>query len=107
MIRGQTDASRHPGTVYLLHFEPRYKHAGHYIGWTLDRLDDRVAEHGTARGGRLPHVAHQNGCVITLARTWVGDRALERVLKNRGGAAPICPVCSGKAAYRRAGGTIQ
>jgi hypothetical protein len=22
------------GTVYVLHFEPAYKHAQHYVGWT-------------------------------------------------------------------------
>ena len=33
MIRG-TDPLPDPGTVYLLHFEPRYLHARHYLGWT-------------------------------------------------------------------------
>ncbi len=40
--------NRHPhdtvgvaGTVYVLHFEPAYHHARHYIGWALD-VDARL-----------------------------------------------------------------
>jgi len=38
-------------TVYLLHFDKRLKHAGHYMGVT-DDLPARLARHraGTARG---------------------------------------------------------
>jgi predicted GIY-YIG superfamily endonuclease len=47
---------RHPlGTVYLLHFDQRYEHAGHYTGWAED-LDHRQAQHQQGRGARLVEV---------------------------------------------------
>ena len=33
-------------SVYLLHIEPPYKHARHYIGWSKDFYpDDRINHH--------------------------------------------------------------
>ncbi len=93
MFRG-TAAAPFPGVVYLLHFEPRYKHAGHYIGWCENNVAARLARHLAGTGGRLPHVAHLAGCSVYVARTWVGDRTLERTLKNRKSAPRMCPVCS-------------
>lgn len=85
-------ARRQPG-VYLFHFSPRYKHAGHYIGYA-DHLPARIAEQLAGKGANLVQVALRNGCILTLARTWAGQgRKFERSLKNRGGAARICPIC--------------
>ena len=28
------DAQGVPGVVYVLHLEPPYRHAAHYVGWT-------------------------------------------------------------------------
>lgn len=41
--------------VYLLHFEPRYKHAGHYLGYAED-IERRVDEHrrGAERNAKAP-----------------------------------------------------
>jgi|SRR6185312_1987290 len=80
------------GTVYLLHFERRYKHAGHYIGWTTD-LDARLAQHRDGHGARLLAVITAAGIGWTLARTWTGTRARERSIKKQGGAARCCPEC--------------
>ena len=33
-------------SLYLLHIEPRYRHAGHYLGFTPDlRVNRRAMEH--------------------------------------------------------------
>ena len=89
------------GTVYLLHFdqwvgEPGHKGARHYMGWAEEgRLFRRLAEHEAGNGKATPVVRAllARGGSFALARTWKGDRFLERRLKNRGGAARLCPVC--------------
>ena len=78
------------GTVYLLHFDRRYGHPGHYTGWTSD-LTARLAEHAAGRGARLLAVITEAGIGWHLARTWVGCRSLERALKRQGGASRRCP----------------
>ena len=80
------------GTIYLLHIEPPYKHARHYMGWTKD-LDARMAEHLSGRGARLTQVILKAGCEIHLTRTWEGDRNEERRLKNHKWAPRKCPLC--------------
>jgi predicted GIY-YIG superfamily endonuclease len=81
-----------PGTVYLIHFDRRYKHAGHYLGWTSD-LAARLAEHARGQGARLMAVIRDAGITWQLARTWPGTRRRERQLKKRGGASRFCPLC--------------
>ena len=80
------------GTIYLLHFEHRYRHAGHYTGWTAD-LRQRLAEHEAGQGARLLAVVKAAGITWTLSRTWTGTRGDERALKRGGGAARHCPLC--------------
>jgi predicted GIY-YIG superfamily endonuclease len=80
------------GTVYLIHFDRRYKHAGHYLGWAKD-LAARLAEHARGQGARLMAVIKAAGIDWRLARTWVGTRARERQLKRQGGASRRCPLC--------------
>jgi len=49
-----------PGTVYVLHFERAYKHAGHYIGWTSgDDVTTRLNVHRQDRGSPLVGAAVQ------------------------------------------------
>ena len=90
------------GTVYLLHFERPYGHARHYCGWTVD-LESRLTAHATGHGARLMAVIHGAGIGWRLARTWPGvTRAVERALKNQGGASRRCPLCGIKPRTRRA-----
>ena len=43
------------------------------------------------------------GIDYAVVRVWKGaDRTFERRLHRRNGAAPLCPVCSGRAALGRA-----
>jgi predicted GIY-YIG superfamily endonuclease len=87
------------GTVYLLHFDTRYKHAGHYVGFTFD-LESRVADHLAGRGARLMEVIVDAGIGARLARTWSGSRRLERRIKNGKATPRLCPVCNPRAMRR-------
>lgn len=81
--------------VYLLHFDPPYRHAGHYLGWS-DDMERRTAHHLAGRGHNpLVDAALAAGSVVTVARTWPGaDRSFESRLK-RHGKTRVCPLCPG------------
>ncbi len=82
--------------VYLLHFDKPYKHARHYIGYTAN-MARRLHEHElTSKGAKLLQVASAAGIKFTIAKTWEGDRKLERQLKNRKNSAKLCPICRGE-----------
>lgn len=52
------------GTVYLIHFNSKYKHAQHYIGSTEQDLAARLAEHHATRWELLAQpviVDHRDG----------------------------------------------
>jgi len=95
-------AAESVGVVYLLHFDRRFGHAGHYTGWTTD-LPTRLAEHAAGRGARLLSVITAAGIGWQLARTWPGTRTRERSLKRQGGAARRCPLCRHQPRTREAG----
>jgi hypothetical protein len=87
------------GTVYLIHFERRLKHAGHYLGY-CHNLDERLGRHRAGSGARLMEVVSQSGIDWKVVRTWRGDRRFERRLKNRKNVPRrLCPVCRGEVAY--------
>jgi hypothetical protein len=89
------------GTVYLLHLDPPYKHARHYLGWaSAGNLGYRLAHHAAGSEANLLLHAAKAGGSWRIARTWAGDRHLERRLKRRGGAARVCPVCRPELAER-------
>lgn len=62
--------------IYILHFDPPFKHAGHYVGYTADTdVSRRVREHLEQRGRRpskLVRAALAAGCVVKLAGTLDG-----------------------------------
>jgi hypothetical protein len=86
--------------VYLLHFVPRYKHAGHYMGFAED-IGARVYAHEMwLTDVRLVRAAVAAGVSLQLARIWPGaDRNTERKLKGgmhakrTGSLARQCPIC--------------
>lgn len=82
------------GTVYLLHFDRPYRHARHYLGYT-DDLPARIERHLAGNGGRLLQVIKAAGIGFKVARTWEGDRSLERRLKSWHKSAQLCPICKG------------
>jgi anti-sigma regulatory factor (Ser/Thr protein kinase)/predicted GIY-YIG superfamily endonuclease len=80
------------GTVYLIHLNERYKHAGHYLG-RASNLEARLTHHARGTGANLLRVAREAGIGWQLARTWTGDRSRERQLKKQGGRSRLCPIC--------------
>jgi predicted GIY-YIG superfamily endonuclease len=82
-----------PGTVYVLHLDPPYKHAGHYVGWTATDVQGRLATHLAGRGSPLIRAAVAAGAQVELADTMPGSRALERRLKRWHKTSQFCPVC--------------
>jgi hypothetical protein len=86
-------------SIYVLHFEPAFGHARHYIGFTTDpEPDRRVREHlsCSAKGNPLVKAAVKSGSSVTLAHVFSGsgiDRNFERSLKNRADTARWCPCC--------------
>ncbi|HZQ06544.1 MAG TPA: endonuclease [Anaerolineae bacterium] len=87
------------GYVYLIHFRPRYKQAGHYLGYA-DDFRARFAEHLKGNGARLTQVAVESGIALELARVWKGDRKLERRLKRHKHSPLLCPRCNPRALFR-------
>jgi predicted GIY-YIG superfamily endonuclease len=81
--------------LYLLHLQPSYHHARHYLGYTRNHdLSQRLLAHIEGRGSPLVHAAVTAGCRILLAATWDGDRVLERTLKNWHNGPRLCPLCA-------------
>ena len=85
--------------VYLLHIEPPYYHARHYLGYADDyRLSERIAAHKTGHGSHLTKAVVAAGHKLTVVKVWLGgSRSLERELKNRKNVPrTLCPVCRGE-----------
>jgi predicted GIY-YIG superfamily endonuclease len=89
--------------VYLLHFERRYKHAGHYLGYTHD-LEARIRAHRLGQGARLMEVIAQAGIPFVVARTWEGGRDVEMALKTWKNGPKLCPICVQRAWVQKYGG---
>jgi hypothetical protein len=87
-------SSPQPGMIvsYLLHLDPPYRHAGHYLGSTPD-LERRLSEHGGLHGSPLLLAQKRAGGSWHLVRTWVGSRQKESELKSNNGKR-YCPECS-------------
>ena len=90
----------HFTTVYLIHFNKPYRHARHYLGFT-ENFEKRITDHLCGMGARLMEVVTNARIEWRVARTWRGDRRLERRLKNLHNAPALCPICSGKKAMKR------
>jgi hypothetical protein len=82
-----------PGTVYVLHFEPGYRHARHYVGWTAGDVATRVAMHLQGCGSPLIRAAIAAGADVKLVATYPGSRGLERRLKRWHKTSQFCPAC--------------
>jgi len=88
-------------TIYLIHIEPPYKQARHYLGSTENGAEERLTEHRARRGARLTQVAVDAGCQLLLVRTWEGGRNEERRLKNHKNSPRLCPLCNPQAWQKR------
>jgi predicted GIY-YIG superfamily endonuclease len=82
--------------IYLIHLDPPYKHAKHYLGYA-DDIEPRIRAHSLGRGARLTQVARDAGIIMILVRIWEGaDRTTERKFKNRSHVPMLCPICQGE-----------
>ena len=89
---------RQPG-CYLLHFDEKLAHAGHYLGASQD-VPWRLTQHGKADGSALMVAVKLAGIGWVLAREWRTTTAreaylLEVSLKRRKNGKSLCPVCKG------------
>lgn len=83
------------GLVYLLHFSRPYHHAKHYVGYTQD-LEQRYMTHLMGMGSPLVKAVVNAGIEVQVAKIFVGDRYLERAIKDRKNTPQICPICQGE-----------
>jgi len=60
------------GTVYVLHFDPAYRHARHYVAWTAGDVDAHPAAHLQGAGSPLIGAAVAAGVSIQLVATFPG-----------------------------------
>lgn len=90
--------------VYLLHFDepisPDHT-CQHYLGWVKQNLDQRFHDHRHSPDARLLQVAKERGIRFTFVRSWLGNRTLERRIKDQHNSRDFCPRCSGSDAYGR------
>lgn len=84
--------------VYLIHFEEKYHHSRHYIGFVdgkEDRLKSRIEYHRAGRGSKLLKAVAQALINFKVVRVWRdGDRNFERKLKNNKKSSRFCPICN-------------
>jgi hypothetical protein len=81
--------------VFLLHFDPPYRHARHRYVSALDRatLDRQLAAVHNGGGNGLLFAAKANGVAIEVVRSWDGGRCRAQQLRKCGSAARACPTC--------------
>lgn len=87
--------------LYLLHFDPPYLHAGHYLGFSGE-ISARLEQHAScgAKASPLVRAALDAGAAVSLVRVWLGgSRVLERRLKRGGGLSRHCPICRARGRY--------
>lgn len=79
--------------VYLLHFDKKFSHIQHYIGFTKD-LDKRMEYHKNGNGSKLLNALNKNNINYNIVRTWDEDGNFERRLKHLKNAPKLCPICN-------------
>ncbi len=81
--------------VYLIHFEKKFHHCQHYIGYTADEnFEKRISCHKKGVGSRLLRAVNLAGIAWEVVMTWPDkDGNFERSLKKRRNAAKLCPKC--------------
>jgi len=83
------------GTVYVVHLDPPYRRARHYVGHADPGcLQHRLAEHYTSGGPRLLRVQKAAGGSWHLVATFPGTRSTERQLKDGQAVPSFCPDCT-------------
>jgi hypothetical protein len=81
------------GMIYILHFEPAYEHAQHYLGFTTKSGEERAHDHRGHNGSPLCRAALASGSQVILVAEFPGTRSMERELKERKNTRALCPRC--------------
>ena len=80
--------------VYLIHFQEKYHHAGHYLGYSK-HIWFRINTHRANTGAKLLKAVNQAGIDWAVVRTWaVNSQELERKLKSLKNSPRLCPICN-------------
>ena len=89
--------SNHKGYVYLIHFEEKLHHAGHYIGWSQEYpliKGGRLDTHKKGQGARILNALVERGIGFNVVQIWHDQNGFyERKLKNRKNAGRECWKC--------------
>lgn len=79
--------------VYLIHFQEKLAHAGHYLG-KAENIAERLARHKAGRGAKLLQVLKQKNINFEVVRIWENvSPNFERKLKTAGHNNKLCPIC--------------
>jgi len=79
--------------VYLIHFEEKLAHAGHYLG-KAENIEERLARHKKGNGARILKELKQKGIDFQIVRIWENvSPNFERKLKIAGHNNKLCPIC--------------
>lgn len=85
--------------LFLLHFDPPYHHARHYIGYAVGTGRGRAYAKAVASGTAIgPHelvmAAQWSGCEISVVDVFVGEgRTLQRRMRAAHGLSRFCRIC--------------
>jgi predicted GIY-YIG superfamily endonuclease len=82
--------------VYLIHFEKKFKHAQHYIGFCKDgNLKKRIKRHRKGDGAKLLRAVSLAGIEYNIVRVWDdGTQDFERRMKKTHHRELFCPICN-------------
>jgi len=91
------------GVIYLIHFDKKYKQAGHYLGYAHD-LEARLKRHREGRGSNLIKVIQDAGIGWEVVRTWgpPASPKVEAELKRYHNNRSLCPKCNKQYAMEKA-----
>jgi len=93
--------------LYLLHFDPPYRHARHYLGYAVGTGRGREYADTQARcvllgAHELVMAAQANMVGIEVADVWVGEgRATQRRMRANGSLSRFCPICRASGRWHR------
>lgn len=85
--------------LYLLHFDPPYRHARHYLGYAVGTGRGASYARAQARGKalgahELVMAAQANLCEISVVDVLVGEgRATQRRMRANGSLSRFCSIC--------------
>jgi hypothetical protein len=93
--------------LFLLHFDPPYAHARHYLGYAIGTGRGAKYARSIAEGEAIgPHelvmAAQWSGCEIRVADVLVGEgRATQRRMRAAGSLSRFCRYCREAGTWHR------